>query len=117
MYVFQLPNGRLINHITTGSLRMVFYTKELHHFTFEEWAESGGRISNDGPSYRATQAPPVIPYGLARLPSICHSETYQLSVTVLCLAAPVKFIVNRCTFSGNHAPSLASATTRCYKRF
>ena len=32
MSVFQLPNGRLINYLTTGSLRMVFYTEELHLF-------------------------------------------------------------------------------------
>jgi hypothetical protein len=38
VYVFQLPNGRLINHITTGSLRMALYTKELHLFVFEKWA-------------------------------------------------------------------------------
>ena len=82
MYVFQLPLGRLIKHITTGSLRMVLYTKELHLFTFEEWAEGGARISNDGPSYRAAQPPRAISCGLARLPSICHSETYQLSVTM-----------------------------------
>ena len=30
MYVFQLHDDRQINHITTGSLRMVVYTKELH---------------------------------------------------------------------------------------
>ncbi len=81
MYVFQLPTGRLINHITIGSLRMVLYTKELHLFTFEEWAEGGARISNDGPSYRAAQPPRAISCGLARLPSICHSETYQASAT------------------------------------
>ena len=56
MYVFQLLNGRLINHITTGLLRMVLYTKELHLFTFEEWAKIGNTISNGGPSYRAAQA-------------------------------------------------------------
>jgi len=77
VYVFQLPNGRLIKHITTGSLRMVLYTKELHLFSFEEWAEGGARISNGGRSYRAAQPPRAIPCGLARLPSICHSETYQ----------------------------------------
>ena len=57
---------------------MVLYTKELHLFTFEEWAEGGARISNDGPSYRAAQPPRAISCGLARLPSICHSETYQV---------------------------------------
>ena len=36
MYVFQLPNDRLINHITTGSLRMALYTKELHFFVFKD---------------------------------------------------------------------------------
>ena len=77
MYVFQQPKGRLINHITTGSLRMVLYTKELHLFKFEEWAEGGAKISNGGPSYRAVQPPRAIPCGLARLLSICHSETYQ----------------------------------------
>ena len=35
MYVFQLPNDRLINHITTGSFRMAHYTKELHLFDFK----------------------------------------------------------------------------------
>ncbi len=43
MYVFQLPTGRLIKHITTGSLRMALYTKELHLFTFEEWAKGGSQ--------------------------------------------------------------------------
>jgi hypothetical protein len=80
VYVFQQPKGRLINHITTGSLRMVLYTKELHLFKFEEWAEGGAKISNGGPSYRAVQPPRAIPCGLARLLSICHSETYQESV-------------------------------------
>ncbi|WP_319522658.1 NAD(P)-dependent oxidoreductase [uncultured Desulfosarcina sp.] len=38
----------------------------------------GNKIFNGGPSYRAAQAPRALPCGLARLPSICHSETYQL---------------------------------------
>jgi hypothetical protein len=40
VYVFQLPNDRLINHITTGSLRMALYTKELHFFPLK-WAIGG----------------------------------------------------------------------------
>jgi hypothetical protein len=56
---------------------MVFYTKELHLFNVEKWA--GDRISNDGPSYRAAEAPRATPCGLARRPCICLSETYQMS--------------------------------------
>jgi hypothetical protein len=78
VYVIQLSNDRLINHITTGSLRMALYTKELHFFVFKNGQSVGNKIFNGGPSYRAAQAPRALPYGLTRLPSICHSETYQI---------------------------------------
>ena len=35
------------------------------------------RMFNDRPSYRVGEAPRVTPFGLARLPNICLSETYQ----------------------------------------
>jgi hypothetical protein len=38
VYVFQLPNDRLINHITNGSSRMALYTKELHFLTLKKRA-------------------------------------------------------------------------------
>ena len=53
MYVFQLLNGRLINHITTGSLRMALYTKELHFFAFKN--EQIGRKRNIPMAARVTE--------------------------------------------------------------
>jgi len=40
VYVFQLSDDRLINHTTTGLLRMALYTKELHFFPLK-WAIGG----------------------------------------------------------------------------
>jgi len=76
--VFKLFVDRLINHITTGSLRMVLLHRGASPIESLKRALVSGKISNDGPSYRAGQAPRATPCGLARLPYICHSETYQV---------------------------------------
>jgi hypothetical protein len=57
---------------------MVLFTKELHLF-FIDGKSAGGKILNDGPSYRAGEAPRASPFGLARLPYILRLEMYQLS--------------------------------------
>ena len=46
---------------------------------FYKWKIGRGKISNDGPSYRAGEAPRASPFGLARLPYILRLEMYQLS--------------------------------------
>jgi hypothetical protein len=70
--------SRLIKHPTTGLLRMAFFTKELHLISNGKTA--GGKNSNDGPIYRAGEAPRASPFGLARLPCILRLEMYQMSV-------------------------------------
>ena len=68
--------GRLINHITTGSLRMVLYTKELHLFIYEEWAGGGAEFPMTA---RVTEQPrlrELSPAGsLASPPSVTRKRT------------------------------------------
>jgi len=46
----------------------------------ENWQMSDGKILNGGPSCGAAEAPRATPFGLARLPCILRSETYQKHV-------------------------------------
>jgi hypothetical protein len=78
MYVFQLPNGRLISTLTPDHSGWSFTQRSFTTLNLKNGQKAGGRISNDGTSYRAAQSSRTISCGLARLPSICHSETYQV---------------------------------------